>query len=352
MDRRPVYLGRYGSPESLVAYEHEVERWREERGAAVSGPETEPGWTVGHLMIAYYDYARSEYAPATLSNIRQMISTLRVVAQNIPIDGFGLEHMTAYRQLLIADGLAAATIRQRLGWAKHMMHWGARKSLAPGVKWVRRELLAELHAMEKLREGRGGVPITRRVMPVSDEVVRRTLKFAPRTVRAMIIVQRLTGMRPGELREMRIEDIDRSGEVWVYSPYRHKAAHLGKQRLIHIGPRAAKVIARHVGERESGVVFATKFGRAYTKDAYSRAVARAARLAYPLAGGMDEEAAERTRRQWWHPHQLRHARATEVRDRSGLDAAQAVLGHARVTTTQVYAQIAASRSAKEAKRDG
>src|SRR5262249_29793276 len=40
----------------------------------------------------------------------------------------------------------------------------------------------------------------------------------------------------------------------------------------------------------------------------------------------------------WFPLQLRHSRGTEIRKRYGLEAAQAVLGHAEVGVTQVYAE--------------
>jgi integrase len=40
----------------------------------------------------------------------------------------------------------------------------------------------------------------------------------------------------------------------------------------------------------------------------------------------------------WHPNQLRDARATEIRERYGLEVAQVVLGHAQISTTQIYAE--------------
>ena len=40
----------------------------------------------------------------------------------------------------------------------------------------------------------------------------------------------------------------------------------------------------------------------------------------------------------WHPNQLRHSRATELRNKYGLEAAQVVLGHARADVTQIYAE--------------
>lgn len=40
----------------------------------------------------------------------------------------------------------------------------------------------------------------------------------------------------------------------------------------------------------------------------------------------------------WHPHQLRHNRATEVRRKYGIEAAQVSLGHSKADTTQIYAE--------------
>ena len=40
----------------------------------------------------------------------------------------------------------------------------------------------------------------------------------------------------------------------------------------------------------------------------------------------------------WHPNQLRHAYASDVRRAHGLEAAQVLLGHAKANITEVYAQ--------------
>jgi integrase len=67
-----------------------------------------------------------------------------------------------------------------------------------------------------------------------------------------------------------------------------------------------------------------RVGEFYTKDSFRKAVERACN-----AAGV----------QRWHPHQVRHTKGTEVRERYGLDGAQVILGHARVSTTQVYARV-------------
>ena len=41
----------------------------------------------------------------------------------------------------------------------------------------------------------------------------------------------------------------------------------------------------------------------------------------------------------WCPLQLRHAAGTAIRKQYGLEASQAVLGHAELGVTQVYAEV-------------
>jgi integrase len=55
---------------------------------------------------------------------------------------------------------------------------------------------------------------------------------------------------------------------------------------------------------------------------------------------------------WWHPNQLRHAKATEIRREAGLDAARAVLGHRSPQVTEVYAEIDVSKAAEVMARLG
>jgi len=54
----------------------------------------------------------------------------------------------------------------------------------------------------------------------------------------------------------------------------------------------------------------------------------------------------------WHPNQLRHTFATEVRRTHGLEAAQAALGHSKADVTQIYAERDAALAAKVAAEIG
>lgn len=108
--------------------------------------------------------------------------------------------------------------------------------------------------------------------------------------------------------------------------------------------RAARAAARktpqwksHLDRNAAKRVAAPKRtpGGSYAVTSYAHAVKRAA-----LKAGVAH----------WHPNQLRHTFATQVRKQHGLEAAQVLLGHARADVTQVYAErdgaLAATVAAK------
>jgi integrase len=160
----------------------------------------------------------------------------------------------------------------------------------------------------------------------------------------MIQLQRVTGMRSGEVTALRGCDINTAGKVWVYEPKLHKTAWRGHQRHVFLGPRAQRIInpffkadtgaclfspaesllriheVRHAkrvirldrGNRPgSNRVRRPKraAGDAYNTHSYCRAVtygiqaANRARLAEAKAKGVDADKVELIPH--WHPHQLR-----------------------------------------------
>ena len=132
---------------------------------------------------------------------------------------------------------------------------------------------------------------------------------------AMIRVQWLTGMRSGEMLAMTPGQID----DWVYRPSKHKNAWRGHSREIPIGPKCREVLNEWiVGKGSADLIFS-----GYSPQSYGRAIMRACQ-----AAGVAP----------WHPHQLRHSFATRAREKHGLDAAQAVLGHKTARVTEIYAE--------------
>lgn len=71
----------------------------------------------------------------------------------------------------------------------------------------------------------------------------------------MVQLQRLTGMRPGEVVIMRSRDIDTQGEVWSYKPASHKTEHRGHRRVVELGPQAQTVIRPFLKADLEGFLF-------------------------------------------------------------------------------------------------
>jgi integrase len=143
----------------------------------------------------------------------------------------------------------------------------------------------------------------------------------------MVRIQRLTGMRPGELLQMTVADLDRTDpECWVYRPGHHKTEHHGRGRMIFIGPRAIEILERRIQQTGGDVLpIQAKPERLFSisSDNYRQALLRAC---------------DRAKVPHWSPNRLRHAMATEVRKAFGLEAAQVLLGHSRADVTQTYAE--------------
>jgi integrase len=180
----------------------------------------------------------------------------------------------------------------------------------------------------------------------------------------MVELQRLTGMRPGEVVSMRTGDLDTAGGVWVYTPARHKTEHRGRERTVFLGPRARTGLTPWLRPdpleylfqpKEAMAEFRSEQRRNRTTPLYPSVLARP-RKARPVYGPgarystrsycrAVRDACRKAGIAPWHPNQLRHALATRVRERFGLEAAQAVLGHARADVTELYAERDSGRAA-------
>jgi integrase len=203
----------------------------------------------------------------------------------------------------------------------------------------------------------------------------------------MIRLQRLTGMRPGEVVLLRGIDLDTTGIVWVYRPHRHKTLLHGHKREVFLGPRARAVLQPFLQLDPSAYIFSPRDAEAerrerlhrerktplkcgnqpgtnrskeprrlpgvrYTTLSYYRAVRNGCDKADRWAKGGLIIANEERVIPRWHVNQLRHSRATELRKVYGLEATQAVLGHSRVETTQIYAERLSQTAARVAAEAG
>jgi integrase len=258
---------------------------------------------------------------------------------------------------MIDAGLSRGVINRRVGRVVRLFKWAVAEELVPEATH------RALATVSGLQAGRTEARESRRVGPVPWAAVEATLPHLSPMVRAMVLLQWYTGARPGEVRCARTRDVDRSGAVWLYTPASHKTERHGHRRVIAVGPKAQAVLrpllmpeepdrlifspaaAVRMSRAERRARRKTKVppsqadrrkpsprrrpGEVYTKAAYAGAVYRGCRKA---------------RVEPWHPHQLRHAFATQANRRFGVEEVQTALGHATLSATQIYAEKSVAKA--------
>jgi integrase len=348
LDGRDFYLGKYGSLASKAKYDRRIEEWRHNHRRV------NPGWdtTVAELVRDYMEHAAVYYTkggkPTTeIVNIRCAITPLvRLYGETLAND-FRPGCLETVRDQFIKAGNCRNTCNARTWRIVRIFKWGMGKDKVDESIWT------ALTGVDPLPKGRCNVPDREPVRPVSDTSVDAVKPYVSRQVWAMIELQRITGMRPGEVTIMRRRDINMKGKTWIYTPSSHKTEHHGRQRRIPLGPQARAVLEPWLRTDLDGFLFSAREaeearqaqrranrkpdsrkprnrrkknpqlqpGACYDVKSYRSAVAVACKRA-----GVPP----------WHPHQLRHNLATQVKSKIDLDAARVVLGHAKEATTRTY----------------
>jgi len=380
------YLGPYDSKESRAEYDRVVAEWLAS-GRQFTPPETaeEQSPFVNEVLLAYVEFAEKHYSDGQqvsteLANVKHAIKVVKQLYGHTPADQFGPLALKAIRQHMIENQkLSRSEINKRIGRIKRVFKWAVSEELVPP------SVFEGLRTVDGLRRGRTSARETAPVKPVDDAVVEATLKFTSPQVAAMIRLQRITGMRPGEVTMMRAGDIDQTEEVWVYRPAKHKTAHLGVRKEVPLGPKAQEILQPFVQRAPDSYLFSPREAEEWrnAQRAVNRNPNRKTKIfACELRARNRRRAKHRPRQSpiqdnyntisyrraichaiakakragitipHWHPHQLRHTRATEVRRCYGVEAAQVALCHARADVTEIYAERNFSLAAKIAKEMG
>jgi site-specific recombinase XerD len=408
IDGKDVYCGPYGTPDCKVRYLRALAEWeaadrQPARDPAISPP---PGsipsrpvdLTVNEVLHAYLKYADGYYVKngqptSEPGNIRLAIKPLFEMFGDLPAAEFDPPRLKAVREAFIKGGLCRNEVNRRVRLIVRAFKWAVSEGMIPP------SVHHGLKAVDGLRKGRSGVRESKPVKPVPDAFVDAILPHVSRQLGAMIQLQRLTGMRPGEACIMRTMDINTSGRIWEYRPESHKTEHHERDRVVFIGPEAQRILRpwlrpdlaaylfqpreavdEHRAERRRNRKTRVQpsqqdrrkrspkraLGDHYNNRSYGHAVAEGCDKAFPHPviaelSRKDLDAARRAElkawcaaneaelRAWrkshrWAPNQLRHNAATRLRREFGLDVAKTVLGHSSVVPTQLYAEQDAAKA--------
>ncbi len=362
---KDYYLGKYDSIESHEKYRRVLAGWL--AGAPIESPRAADGpgasLTVNEVILSYIQFADTYYLkdekPTGESvSIRYALRPLRRLYGMSPACDFGPLALKTVRAEMIRvtlpgekKGLCRNEVNRRIRHIVRCFKWAVENELVPP------SVYQGLRAVSGLRRGRADVRESEPVRPVPEAFVEAIRLHVSRQVWAMVQLQRLTAMRPGEVVSMRTIDVDTTGRIWSYTPESHKTQHHGRERTIYLGPQAQAILrpwlradlvaslfspAEAMTERQaekrrkrkspvqpsqrdrSKARPKKRAGDAYTVDSFRRAIAYACSTA-----GVPE----------WAPNRLRHNAATRLRKEFGLDVARIILGHSSPAVTEVYAEV-------------
>lgn len=409
------YLGPWGSPEVEENRQREWAEYLAQKKAHLGAGEKV---AVAVLVDRFLEDAEEVYVKngrqtGTYEQLTYAVQPLLELYARTPVGDFTPMSLKAIRTHMLERGwrpkfvngtcgdrreYSREYINKRIDYIRQIFRWGVEHGL------VRPETMIGLDAVTHLRKGRSKAVEKPDVQPVRDWVVEATMPFLPIGIYDMVRIQRLTGMRPGDVVSMRACDIFRHGdelppgyelfpdleELWLYIPAEHKTEH---HDLIHfsvLGEECRKILTPYLMEctEEIDYIFSPavlcrlraamkrnarkskaqpsqqsrglapeerkrKPGEKYTSHSYWTAVQRAV----DKRNKAELRVAEKEGRKpkllpKWFPNQLRHAKATEIRRIADAEVAQVVMGHSRLQTTQIYAKAAVEKAFFAARKWG
>jgi integrase len=197
---RDVYLGEFNTPASHEKYQATIAEFIAGRGVTA---EERAHITVAELILHYWRYAQESYSRETLAgSIKPALSRLRRLFGCAGVADFGPLKLKAFRQSLLdetgekGEHLSRPYINRLVRQVRSLFKWGVGEELVPP------SVYHGLLAVEGIRYGRTRAPEPEPVTPVADAVVNATVPHLCSVVGDMVRLQRLTGMRPGEVCRM------------------------------------------------------------------------------------------------------------------------------------------------------
>ena len=252
----------------------------------------------------------------TLSAYSRDGELLLSLAGERPLDALGSQDIRRFIATLHGKGQSARSLARILSSWRGLFNWLARKREAAG------------NPCAGLRAPRAPKHLPQTLSP--DQAV-RLVSLEDKTPwglrdRALLELAYSCGLRVSELTGLDLEHLDReSGEVRVTG----KGA---KTRIVPVGAPALAAIGAWLPARRAlakpgeAALFVGRAGRRLTPREVQKRIKR-----WAAAAGLDVDV---------HPHMLRHSFASHVLQSSGdLRAVQEMLGHASITSTQVYTHL-------------
>ena len=273
--------------------------------------EADHGLSVSELILAFKAHAENYYTKngkptAEVACFKSAMRPVRELFGLIPARDLTPLCLKAAQQKYVDAGWSRGFANKSTNRIRHIWKWAVGNGLVPVATWQ------ALTAVFPLKAGHTEAPDHKRREAVSDERIEAVRPFLSQQHRDLLDLLRATGARPSELLCLSMTDINASGETWVADLEDHKNAHRGLSRKLFFGPKSQLILRRLP---TNGPLFTFKI------RTFSAAVKRAcvAAKVKPFV-----------------PYQMRHTKATVLRDTMSIESAQATLGHAQPSMTARY----------------
>lgn len=385
---RRIYLpGKYGSEESRNAYSDYVSRVIAHQSSPQTAPVPSRDSTVGELFAAFLDWSIEHHDKRDYDHFRAIGRIVSEADDETLVREFGPLRLKSVRQQMIAVDWSRTYINHQINRLRFVFRWGVEN------EWVDSLVYGNLQAVTPLRKGKTSARETETIKPVDWSAVSGLLPYLPPILKAMLELQYMTGMRSDELTCMKSAYIARGNDVWVYEPTEHKTAWRGKRKVICLGPRAQMLLTPYLTDDSQAFVFSPataleehaaarakarttkKYGKLkdrapkrrivlerYDHHSYQGAILHGFRQwakAVTKARSVPKKPKGKRIDKWlsdfgipyFHPHQLRHTRATETRASYGIEGAQAQLGNT-FEAAEIYAEKSLDLAIRIARETG
>lgn len=383
-NKRRYLAGKFESPEMFADWADVLAQYAALLGAEPKKTPTRQPSRIGDLAAAYLAFLKDRINKHTRFNIKRAVSHFdNDPLGRLPVDKFGPSSLEQIRKKMEASGWARQHINSQIGRLKTMFKWGVSREI------VKEETYARLLLLEPLREGHTTAPERPKIGPVDWPSVKIVLPFLTPTVADIVRVHYLSGMRSDEITALRMDEIDFTGDVWIYKKKKHKTAHLGKAKIVCFGPQAQMILRKYTGkdvdylftpaqavaeqaearargrkskiygrQRERIVKFRRTAER-YNARSYQHALRYGFLKLAKSLGHEGEPAKGESLKAWlkardivyWHPHMLRHSRSTATQDRYGIEGVRAQTGNS-LQAAQIYAGPSLALAKRIARESG
>jgi hypothetical protein len=196
--RRDVLLGPRGSNESHERYARVLAEWKANNRWPTIDATLGPALSVNEFIELFWKHAENYYRhpdgtpTSEVADYKYSLRPLRKLYGTLPVGRFTPLALKAVRKHMTDDGWSRGVINQRVGRIKRMFRWGVSEGLIPVT------LSQALDTVAGLARGRSAARETEPIKPVPTAFVDAIRPFVSRHVWAMVELQLLTGMRPGE----------------------------------------------------------------------------------------------------------------------------------------------------------